>query len=108
MLISFISENDSSGVIGIAGDAQRNDIYQVPIGKARHLYDFTSGALSQIHRTPPDPLPETMIHAYGKIDDNHMSGEIECRPAYDENVAIIFRSLSAQNGLVYEHTLPPQ
>ena len=104
-LFSFISENDISGVIGISGDVHRNDIYKLPIGRGQHFYDFTSGALSQEHRTPPDPLPETMIHSYGKKDDNNMYGEIEFRPASDKNAAIIFRSFSAKIGLVYEHTL---
>ncbi len=36
-----------------------------------------------------------------------MYGEIEFRPASDKNVAIIFRSISAKNGLVYEHKLIP-
>ena len=48
-----------------------------------------------------------MIHSYGKKTDNNMYGEIEFRPASDKNVAIVFRSLSAKNGLVYEHKLSP-
>ena len=48
-----------------------------------------------------------MIHSYGKTNDNNMFGEIEFRPASDKNVAIIFRSLSAKNGLIYEHKLAP-
>jgi hypothetical protein len=48
-----------------------------------------------------------MIHPYGKKTDNNLYGEIEFRPASDKNVAVIFRSLSAKNGLVYEHKLTP-
>jgi alkaline phosphatase D len=106
-LFSFISENEISGVIGISGDVHRSDIYKLPIGKDRHFYDFTPGSLSRTHRTPPNPLPDTMIHSYGKKTDNNMYGEIEFRPASDKNVAVIFRSLSAKNGLVYEHELTP-
>ena len=106
-LFSFISENGISGVIGISGDVHRSDIYKLPIGEGRHFYDFTSGSLSMTHRTPPNPLPDTMIHSYGKKTDNNMYGEIEFRPASDKNVAVIFRSLSAKNGLVYEHKLTP-
>ena len=95
------------GVIGISGDVHRSDIYQLPIGENRFFYDFTPGSLSMAHRTPPKPLPDTMIHSYGKITDNNMYGEIEFRPASDKNVAIIFRSLSAKNGVVYEHKLSP-
>jgi alkaline phosphatase D len=106
-LFSFIAENDISGVIGISGDVHRSDIYKLPIGKDQYFYDFTPGALSRTHRTPPNPLPKTMIHSYGKKTDNNMYGEIEFRPASDKNVAVIFRSLSAKNGLVYEHKLTP-
>jgi alkaline phosphatase D len=106
-LFSFISENEISGVIGISGDVHRSDIYKLPIGKDRHFYDFTPGSLSRTHRTPPDPLPQDMIHSYGKTTDNNMYGEIEFRPASDKNAAVIFRSLSAKNGLVYEHKLTP-
>lgn len=107
-LFSFISENDISGVIGISGDVHRNDIYKLPIGRGQHFYDFTSGALSKEHRIPPNPLPKTMIHSYGKKDDNNMYGEIEFRPASDKDVAIIFRSFSGKKGLVYEHPLTPR
>jgi alkaline phosphatase D len=106
-LFSFIFENDISGVIGISGDVHRSDIYRLPIGKDRYFYDFTSGSLSRTHRIPPKPLPYAMIHSYGKKTDNNMYGEIEFRPASDNNVAIIFRSLSAKNGLIYEHKLTP-
>ena len=34
-----------------------------------------------------------------------MFGEIEFHPASDKDVAIVFRSFSAKNGLVYEHEL---
>ena len=106
-LFSFIFENNISGVIGISGDVHRSDIYKLPMGKDRHFYDFTSGSLSRTHRTPPNPLPQAMIHSYGKTGDNNMYGEIEFRPASDKNAAVIFRSLSAENGLVYEHKLTP-
>ena len=106
-LFSFIYENDISGVIGISGDVHRSDIHKLPIGNERYFYDFTSGSLSRRHRTPPNPLPETMIHSYGDKTDNNMYGEIEFRPASDKNVAIIFRSFSAKKGLVYEHKLTP-
>ncbi len=106
-LFSFISENEISGVIGISGDVHRSDIYKLPIGKGRSFFDFTPGALSRTHRTPPNPLPKEMIHSYGKKTDNNMYGEIEFRPASDKNMAIIFRSFSAKNGLVYEHKLAP-
>jgi hypothetical protein len=52
-------------------------------------------------------MPAEMIHSYGKVDDNNMFGEIEFRPSSDKEAAIIFRSFSAKNGLVYEHTLSP-
>lgn len=106
-LFSFIFENNISGVIGISGDVHRSDIYKLPIGNDRHLYDFTSGSLSRTHRTPPNPLTKAMIHSYGVAGDNNMYGEIEFRPASDKNTAVIFRSLSAKNGLVYEHKLTP-
>jgi alkaline phosphatase D len=106
-LFAFIFENDISGVIGISGDVHRSDIYKLPIGENRYFYDFTPGSLARTHRTPPNPLPKTMIHSYGKTTDNNMYAEIEFRPASDKNVAIIFRSLSAKNGLVYEHKLTP-
>jgi len=106
-LFSFISENGINGVIGISGDVHRSDIYKLPIGKDRHFYEFTPGSLSRKHRIPPNPLPKTMIHSYGNITDNNMYGEIEFRPASNKNVAVIFRSFSAKNGLVYEHKLTP-
>lgn len=106
-LFSFISENTISGVIGISGDVHRSDIYKLPIGENRFFYDFTPGSLSRKHRTPPKPLPEIMVHSYGDKTDNNMYGEIEFRPASDKNVAIIFRSFSTKNGLVYEHKLSP-
>ena len=97
----------SRGVIGMSGDVHRSDIFKLPIGNDRFFYDFTAGSLSKKHRMPPKPLPETMIHSYGKKDDNNMYGEIEFRPASDGDQAIIFRSLSAKNGLIYEHKLTP-
>ena len=106
-LFAFIFENDISGVMGISGDVHRSDIYKLPIGGNRFFYDFTPGALSRTQRTPPKPLPDAMIHSYGKTTDNNMYGEIEFRPASDKNVAVIFRSLSAKNGLVYAHSLSP-
>jgi alkaline phosphatase D len=106
-LFSFIAENKITGVIGISGDVHRSDIYKLPIGENRFFYDFTPGALARTQRTPPKPLPDTMIHSYGKPNDNNMFGEIEFRPASDKNVAIIFRSFSAKDGLVYEHKLSP-
>jgi alkaline phosphatase D len=106
-LFSFIYKNDITGVIGISGDVHRSDIYKLPIGKDRFFYDFTPGSLSRTHREPPMPLPDIMIHSYGKKTDNNMYGEIEFRPASDKKVAIIFRSLSAKNGLIYEHKLTP-
>jgi alkaline phosphatase D len=107
-LFSFILENDISGVIGISGDVHRSDIYKLPIGKDQYFYDFTPGSLARTHRTPPNPLPDTMIHSYGKTTDSNMYGEIEFRPASDQKVAIIFRSISAKNGVVYEHKLTPK
>ena len=106
-LFSFIFTNNIAGVIGISGDVHRSDIYKLPIGDDRFFYDFTPGALARQHRTPPKPLPPAMIHSYGKTTDNNMFGEIEFRPASDKNVAVIFLSLSAKNGLVYEHKLTP-
>ena len=106
-LFSFISEKDISGVIGISGDVHRSDIYELPIGKGRQSYEFMSGALSRTHRVPPNPLPETTIHSYGEKTDSNMYGEIEFRPASDKNVAVIFRSFSAKNGLVCQYKLTP-
>ena len=34
-----------------------------------------------------------------------MYAEIDFRPASDKDVALIFRSFSAKNGMVYEHKL---
>jgi alkaline phosphatase D len=106
-LFAFIFENHISGVFGISGDVHRSDIYKLPIGGGRFFYDFTPGALSRVQRTPPKPRPATMLHSYGKRDDNNMFGEIEFRPASDKKVAIIFRSFSAKNGLIHEHKLSP-
>lgn len=106
-LFSFIADNDISGVIGISGDVHRSDIYKLPIGKDRYFYDFTPGALSRTQRIPPSPLPREMVHSYGKKTDNNMYGEIDFRSASDKNVAVIFRSFSAENGLIYEHKLTP-
>ena len=106
-LFFFIAENDISGVIGISGDVHRSDIFKLPIGNGRHFYDFTPGSLARTHRVPPNPLPKTQLHSYGSKDDNNMYGEIEFRPAADGDQAIIFRSFSAKNGLIYEHTLKP-
>ena len=49
-----------------------------------------------------------MIHSYGKKDDNNMFGELEFYPASNKTVALIYRSFSARNGLIYEHTLSPR
>ena len=49
-----------------------------------------------------------MIHSYGKKSDNNMYGEIEFRPTSDKEVALIFRSISTINGIVYEHKLSPK
>jgi len=106
-LFTFIAENEISGVIGISGDIHRSDIYKLPIGKDRYFYDFTPAALARNQHPSLDPLPKNMIHSYGKKTDSNMYGEIEFRPASDKNVAIIFRSISAKNGLVYEHKLTP-
>ena len=106
-LFTFISRNSIAGVIGISGDVHRSDIYKLPIGDDRFFYDFTPGALARQQRTPPKPLPPAMIHSYGRGDDNNMFGEIEFRPSSDKETAIIFRSFSAKNGLIYEHTLSP-
>ena len=106
-LFAFISNNDIGGVFGISGDVHRSDIYKLPMGSSRHFYDFNCGPLSRAPRTPPNPLPETLIHSYGEKNDNNMFGEIEFRPASDKNAAIIFRALSAKNGLIYEHKLTP-
>jgi len=106
-LFTFIFEKRISGVIGISGDAHRSDIYKLPIGGNQFFYDFTPGSLSRKPRTPPKPMPVTMIHSYGKRGDNNMFGEIEFHPASDKDVAIVFRSFSVKNGLVYEHELSP-
>ncbi|WDE99312.1 alkaline phosphatase D family protein [Lentisphaera profundi] len=107
-LFSFIADHNINGVIGISGDVHRSDIYKLPIGKGQYFYDFTSGSLSQTHRLPPRPLPKEMIHSYGKKTDNNMYGEIEFRPASDNETALIFRSISAQNDVIYEHKLNPK
>ena len=107
-LFSFISNNDISGVIAISGDIHRSDIYKLPIGGGRYFYDFTPGALAKKQRVPPDPLPATMIHSYGIIDDFNMYGEIDFSPSSDKDVAITFRSFSTKNGLIYEHMLSPE
>ena len=104
-LFSFIYENAITGVIGISGDVHRSDIYKLPIGENRFFYDFTPGALARTQRTPPNPLPVTMIHSYGKKDDNNMFGEIEFNHSSNKDIALIFRSFSAKSGLVYEHKL---
>lgn len=93
-LFSFIHENDISGVIGISGDIHRSDIYKLPIGSSRFFYDFTPGALSRTQRTPPKPLPVTMIHSYGKENDNNMFGEIEFNPSSDKDVSPSYSGLS--------------
>ncbi len=106
-LFTFIYENKIGGVVGISGDVHRSDIYKLPIGKDRFFYDFTPGALSRKQRTPPDPMPAELIRSYGRKDDNNMFGELEFRPATDKDSAIIFRSFSGKNGLVYEHVVSP-
>jgi hypothetical protein len=70
-------------------------------------HDFGPNDCDGTHRTPPKPLPEIMIHSYGRGDDNNMFGEIEFRPSSDKKTAIIFRSFSTENGLIYEHKLVP-
>ena len=52
-------------------------------------------------------MPKTMIHSYGNETDNNMYSEIEFRPSFDKKMAVIYRSLSAKNGLVYDHKLTP-
>lgn len=84
-------------MIGISGDVHRSDISKLPLGKDRYFYDFTSGAISQKHRLPPEPMPKTLIHSYGDERNNDMYGEIEFRPVFENNVAIIYRSLSVKN-----------
>lgn len=106
-LFSFIQKNDITGVIGISGDVHRSDIYKLPIGENRFFYDFTPGALARKNKMPPKKLPAAMIHSYGKQGDNNMFGEIDFHPASKKDVAIVFRSFSAKNGLVYEHKLSP-
>lgn len=106
-LFSFIFDNNITGVIGISGDVHRSDVHRLPIGKNRFFYDFTPGALSRVPRTPPIPRSATMLHSYGKNGDNNMFGEIVFNPSSDKNVAVVFRSFSAKNALVYEHTLSP-
>ncbi|WP_345973976.1 alkaline phosphatase D family protein [Sulfurimonas sp. HSL3-7] len=106
-LFSFIFENNITGVIGISGDVHRSDVHKLPIGKDRLFYDFTPGALSRVHRTPQIPRPATTLHSYGKSGDNNMFGEIVFNPSSDKDVAVVFRSFSAKNGLIYEHRLSP-
>ena len=106
-LFSFIYKNGITGVIGISGDVHRSDVHKLPIGRNSFFYDFTPGALSRVHRMPPRAKPSAMLHSYAKPDDNNMFGEIEFHPASDSDVAVIFRSFSANNGLIYEHTLSP-
>ncbi len=106
-LFSFIFENNISGVFGISGDVHRSDVHRLPIGKNRFFYDFTPGALSRVPRTPPIPRSASMLHSYGKSGDNNLFGELEFHPASDKDVAVVFRSFSAKNALVYEHTLSP-
>jgi alkaline phosphatase D len=106
-LFAFIFENNITGVFGISGDVHRSDVHRLPIGKNRFFYDFTPGALARRQRTPPILRPAAMVHSYGKRGDNNMFGEIEFHPSSDEDVAVVFRSFSAKNGLVYEHTLSP-
>ena len=107
-LFKFISDNDISGVIGVSGDIHRSDIYKIPIEKNYFFYDFTPGALSRIHHLPPRKFPAEMVHSYGRKDDSNMFGEIEFNPSSDKDVAVIFRSFSAKNGLIYEHKLSPE
>jgi len=106
-LFTFIFEKRISGVVGISGDVHRSDIYKLPIGGNRFFYDFTPGALAREQRMSPNPMPATMIHSYSERGDNNMFGEIDFHPASDKDVAIVFRSFSAKNGLVYEHELTP-
>ena len=107
-LFTFIFENGITGVIGISGDVHRSDVYKLPIGDKRFFYDYTPGALARQQRLPPKPKPATMIHSYARRDDNNMFGEIDFHPVSDKDVAIVFRSFSAKNGLVYEHVLAPE
>ena len=109
-LFAFIREHEISGVLGISGDIHRSDIHKIPIGNDRFFYDFTSGALSRNHRVPPSESERapTMIHSYGKAGDNDMFGEIEFYPPENGPPALVFRSFSAKNGMVYEHVLSPE
>ncbi len=104
-LFKFIVENKISGVFGISGDAHRSDISRLPMGNNRFFYDFTPGALSRKQRKPLRPMPAEMIHSHSSQGDNNMFGEIEFQPASASDGAVIFRSFSAKNGLIFEYVL---
>lgn len=48
-----------------------------------------------------------MLHSYGKPGDNSMFGELVFHPAGPGDVAVEYRSWSADNGVVYEQALSP-
>ncbi len=107
-LFSFIVKNNITGVLGISGDVHRSDVNRFPIGRNNYFYDFTPGALSRNPRLPPKITSSTLLHSYGKQSDNNMYGVIEFNPSSNGDTAVIFRSFSAKNGLIYEHPLSPE
>lgn len=108
-LFAFIRSRKITGVLAISGDIHRSDVHRIPIGDGRFFHDFTAGALARDHTLPPDPddRPPTMLHSYGVPGDNSMFGELDFHPASDREVAIVYRSWSARNGVVYEQVLAP-
>ncbi len=106
-LFKFILDNNITGVIGISGDVHRCDIHKIPIGDNHYFYDFTAGALSRIHRTPPEQKPPTLIYSYGYPERN-MFAEIDFYPATNKDPAIVFRSFSAKTGMTYEYIISPE
>lgn len=108
-LFAFIRDHGVTGVLGISGDAHRSDIHAIAIGGGRLFHDFTAGALCRDPTPPPDAAarPASMIHSYGRSGDNNMFGELDFHPAGRSGPAVVYRSMSAANGVIHEHVLSP-
>jgi len=105
-IFAFIAEHEIPGVVLASGDVHRCEVWKFKIGRRRYLHDFTSSALArESHAWRKRDLPKELIHSRA---ENGMFGELEFRPASDEETALIFRIWSVAEGLVYTYRLRPK